>query len=147
MRIMEKKQLKRTPVKSFIYYSHSFHFYNSEIERADIEFLQSQGEAYNPNGRGRTRAISEYLLAVSESDVVWYRGNTIGVAFEVLTALALQIPVFSLETKQRINKAEITILIDTLRNSPSFSDDLVLFEAMFPHAYPNFLRVLRGDIH
>jgi hypothetical protein len=128
-----------------IYYSHSLKYYNTEIEKEDLKFLQSLGYVVNPNGKGITGEIFEYLLKVSESDAVWYRGNTIGVAFEVLTALALRIPVYSLETRQLINNAERTILIDVFQNSP-FVDDLVMFEAMFPQAYPNFLRVLKGDI-
>jgi len=136
------KPVKQKPV---IYYAHSLSFYNTEIEKEDLKFLQSLGHVVNPNGKGITGEIFEYLLKISESDALWYRGNTIGVAFEVLTALAMHIPVYSLETKQLINKAERTILIDTFQNSP-FIDDLVMFEAMFPQAYPNFLRVLKGDI-
>jgi len=137
-----RASIKHKPV---IYYSHSLHYYNTDTEREDLKFLQSLGHVINPNGKGITGEIFEYLLKVSESDAVWYRGNTIGVAFEVLTALAMRIPVYSLETKQRISKAERTTLIDTFRNSP-FIDDLVMFEAIFPQAYPDFLRVLRGDI-
>jgi hypothetical protein len=120
-----------------IYYAHSLKYYNTEIEKEDLKFLQSLGHVVNPNGKGITGEIFEYLLKVSESDAVYFRGNTIGVAFEVLTALAMRIPVYSLETKQPINKAEKTILIDIFQNSP-FIDDLTMFEAMFPQAYPNF---------
>jgi len=142
MCVKKWKPVKQKPV---IYYAHSLSFYNTEIEKEDLKFLQSLGHVVNPNGKGITGEIFEYLLKISESDALWYRGNTIGVAFEVLTALAMHIPVYSLETKQLINKAERTILIDTFQNSP-FIDDLVMFEAMFPQAYPNFLRVLKGDI-
>jgi hypothetical protein len=128
-----------------IYYAHSLKYYNTEIEKEDLKFLQSLGDVVNPNGKGITGEIFEYLLMVSECDAVWYRGNTPGVAFEVLSALAMRIPIYSLETKQMINKAERTILIDIFQNSP-FLDDLVMFEALFPHAYSNFLRVLKGDI-
>jgi hypothetical protein len=143
---MEKERtltsIKHKPV---IYYSHSLQYYNTDIEKEDLTFLQTLGHVVNPNGKGTTREIFEYLLMVSECDAVWYRGITPGVAFEVLTALAMRIPVYSLETKQLINNAEKTILIDVFQNSP-FLDDLVIFEAMFPQAYPDFLRVLRGDI-
>jgi len=148
---MEKERtltsIKHKSVKNsfFIYYSHSLKHYNTEIEKEDLKFLQSLGHVINPNGQGATREIFEYLFMVSECDAVWYRGNTIGVAFEVLTALAMRIPVYSLETRQLINKAERTILIDIFQNSP-FIDDLTMFEAMFPQAYPNFLRMLKGDI-
>jgi hypothetical protein len=148
---MEKERIltsiKHKPVGNtfHIYYSHSLRYYNTDTEKEDLKFLQSLGDVVNPNGKGITGEIFEYLLMVSECDAVWYRGNTPGVAFEVLTALAMRIPVYSLETKQMINKAERTILIDIFQNSP-FLDDLVMFEAMFPQAYANFLRVLKGDI-
>jgi len=148
---MEKERtltsIKHKPVKNafFIYFSHSLCYYNTAIEKDDIKFLESLGHVVNPNGKGITGEIFEYLLMVSECDAVWYRGNTPGVAFEVLTALAMRIPVYSLETRQLISNAERTILIDVFQNSP-FIDDLVMFEAMFPQAYPNFLRVLKGDI-
>jgi hypothetical protein len=127
-----------TKQKPVIYFSHSLKYYNTEIEKEDLKFLQSLGHVVNPNGKGITGEIFEYLLKVSESDAVWYRGNTIGVAFEVLTALAMRIPVYSLETKQVISKVEITTLIDTFQNGP-FIDDLVMFEAIQPEGIIGFL--------
>jgi len=131
----------------YIYYSHSIRYYNTQQEKNDIKFLNSKKcKIVNPNGLRLGKDMFQYLFKVKECDAVWYRGNTIGVVFEVLTALAMKKTVYSLESRDLMNRYEITDFIDIFHHRPYIEQDLSSFEAIFPEYLDNFLRVLDGDI-
>jgi len=131
----------------YIYYAHSIRFYNTQEEKDDLKFLKSQQfKIINPNGLALGKDMFQYLFKVKECDAVWYRGNTIGVVFEVLTALAMKKTVYSLESRDLMNHYEITDFIDIFHHRPYIEQDLSSFEAIFPEYLDNFLRVLDGDI-
>jgi len=131
----------------YIYYAHSICFYNTKTEKEDLKFLKSKrSKIVNPNGLALGKDMCQYLFKVKECGAVWYRGNTIGVVFEVLTALAMHKPVYSLETKDIMNHYEIMDFIDIFRNNYYTKHDLSLFEANFPEYYADFLSVLNGDM-
>jgi hypothetical protein len=100
----------------------------------------------NPNGLRLGKDMFQYLSLVKQCDAVWYRGNTIGVVFEVLTALAMHKPVYSLEAKDIMNRYEILNFIDIFRNNYYIEQDLSLFEANFPEYYDNFVSLISGDL-
>jgi len=131
----------------YIYYSHSIRYYNTQQEENDIKFLNSKKcKIVNPNGLRLGQDMFQYLYKVKECDAVWYRGNTIGVAFEVLTALAMKKSVYSLESKQIISSYEITNFVNIFWNRYYIKDDLSLFEKIFPEYYSDFISLLSGDM-
>jgi len=138
------KQYKR----SNIYYAHSLCFYDTKTEKEDLKFLRSfkRTKIVNPNGLALGKDMFQYLFLIKQCDAVWYRGNTIGVIFEVLTALTMRKHVYSLETKNIMNRSEILVFIDIFLNNEYVDHDLVEFKATFPEHYANFLSVLNGDI-
>ncbi|AKA49673.1 hypothetical protein IX51_11815 [uncultured archaeon] len=133
-----------------IHYAHSIRLYNVSIEKDDLDFLNSFGHSItvNPNGlefKGK-RSMKPYILSVSECDSFWYRGKTIGVIFEVLTALALNKNVTSLTTKEPISDIEVSNLAEIFKKHRFFESDIRLFEKLFNSiAYENFLNLLKGD--
>lgn len=133
-----------------IYYAHSVILYNTSIERDDIEFLYSlkHSEIINPNSNEFTgkRSMKPYLLSVSECDSLWYRGKTIGVIFEVLTALALNKNVNSLTTKEPISEIEVSNFADIFKGHRFLESDIRLFDNLFDSvAYENFSTFIKGD--
>jgi len=131
----------------YIYYSHSIGYYNTQQEENDIKFLNSKKcKIINPNGLRLGKDIFQYLFKIKDCDAVWYRGNTIGVAFEVLSALAMHKPVYSLESKQIISSYEITNFVNIFWNRYYIKDDLSLFEKIFPEYYSDFLSLLSGEM-
>jgi len=132
---------------SYIYYAHSMCFYDTKTEKEDLKFLKSkQSKIINPNGLRLGKDIFQYLFKVKECGAVWYRGNTIGVVFEVITALSMKKPVYSLETKDIMNHYEITDFVNIFHHRPYIEQDLSSFEAIFPEYLDNFLRVLDGEM-
>jgi hypothetical protein len=128
----------------YIYYSHSIRYYNTQQEENDIKFLESNFKIINPNDLRLGKDMIQYLFKVQQCDAVWYRGNTIGVVFEVLTALAMKKPVFSLRSKDIMNYFEITDFIEIFRNNDYIEHDISLFEDNFPEYYSDFLSLLGG---
>lgn len=133
-----------------IYYAHSIGVYNTSNERNDIDFLNSiiHSITVNPNSidfNGK-RSMKPYLLSVSECNSLWYRGKTIGVIFEVLTALALNKAVNSLTTKGPISEIEVSDFADIFKNHRFLESDIILFKKLFDStAYENFSTLLKGD--
>ena len=80
--------------QTIIYYSHSMQYYDTDTERKDVAFLSKlkNSTVINPNGMDLQgydkRSMIPYLITVKRSDAVWYRGSTIGVIAECLTALS-----------------------------------------------------------
>jgi len=132
---------------SYVYYAHSISFYNTWIEKDDLEFLRSlkHTKIVNPNGLALGKDMFQYLFLVKQCDAVWYRGNTIGVVFEVLTALAMHKPVYSLETKGEIQEYDISYFVNIFRNNYYFNSDLLAFKVNFPKYYNRFIKLLQGD--
>lgn len=133
-----------------IYYAHSIRLYNTRTEKDDLDFLNSFGHSItvNPNSNefnGKS-SMKPYLLSVSECDSLWYRGKTIGVIFEILTALALNKNVNSLTTKEPISELEVSNFADVFKEHRYFESDIRLFENMFDNlSYENFSTLLKGD--
>lgn len=133
-----------------IYYAHSIRLYNTPTEMNDLDFLNSFGHSItvNPNsnefnGKSSTKP---YLLSVSECDSLWYRGKTIGVLFEVLTALAFDKNVHSLTTKGPISEIEVSDFAGLFKRHRFLESDIILFKNLFDStAYVNFRTLLKGD--
>lgn len=85
--------------KPVAYYAHSMETYGTEIESKDIEVLQTLGyEVVNPNDPIFKDADMEpFLELVRASDIVFSRGTTSGVNYEVHEAHKHDIPVVVLE--------------------------------------------------
>jgi hypothetical protein len=132
----------------YIYYSHSMCFYDTKTEKEDLKFLKSfkHAKIVNPNGLGLGRDMIQYLSQVKQCDTVCYRGNTIGVVFEVLTALAMHKPVYSLEAKDIMTHYEILDFINIFVNNDFVKHDLARFKDVFPEYYDNFVSLLSGDL-
>ena len=133
-----------------IYYAHSIGLYNTSIERNDLDLLNSMRHSItvNPNSNefNDKRSMKPYLLSVSECDSLWYRGKTIGVIFEVLSALALNKAVNSLTTKGPISEIEVSDFADIFRNQRFLESDIILFKKLFDStAFENFSTLLKGD--
>lgn len=133
-----------------IYYAHSIILYNTSIERNDLDFLNSFGHSItvNPNSNGFNgkRSMKPYLLSVSECDSLWYRGKTIGVIFEVLSALAFDKNVHSLTTKGPISEIEVSNFADVFKKHRFLESDIIIFKNLFDTtAYENFRTLLKGD--
>jgi len=123
-----------------IYYSHPKELYGSDIEKIDLDFLSSKGDVTNPRGYNE-RDMIFYIKLLKEHDVVYYRCLGFGVSFEVLSALAFEIPVYSLETKRSISKSQIKGVVEVFKSSPHFKKDVKAFETNFPEFYDEFLRI------
>lgn len=107
------------------YYSHSMIFYNTEIEKNDFKYLRSlKLKIVNPNGLGLGNNMHSYLLSVRNCDLVFFRGNTIGVVFEVLVGKALGKPIISLETREEITQEELREFISIFNNNPYRDSDI-----------------------
>ena len=135
---------------SYVYYAHSISFYNTWIEIEDLKFLRSlkHTKVVNPNGlkiNSSEKFIIPYLQTVEKCDFVCYRGYTIGVVFEVLTALAMHKPVYSLETKGKMQEFDISYFVNIFRNNYYFNSDLLAFKVNFPKYYNRFIKLLKGD--
>lgn len=119
-----------------VYYAHSMFYYNTDLEQSDLYFLKSvSNQIINPNNlkfQG-LRSMRPFLMLVSECDSLWYRGSSIGVIFEVLTALAMNKTVNSVETRKPITKNEVNTFV-WIFNRDSFRDadvDLLSNGAIF----------------
>lgn len=129
-----------------IYYAHSLCFYNTETERRDLSFLRkTKCKIINPNGLGLGHSMNPYLKEVEACDVVWYRGDTIGVAVEVLTALALKKSVFSCETEEPISKADFKRFSQLFRYSGFFELDMESILASFGKTVHESLKKIVSD--
>ena len=133
-----------------IYYAHSIRLYNTRTEKNDLDFLNSFGHSItvNPNSNvfNGKRSMKPYLLLVSECDSQWYRGETIGVIFEVLSALALDKNVYSLTTKGPISEIEVSDFAALFKKHRFLESDVILFKNLFDStAYENFRTLLKGD--
>jgi len=132
---------------SHIYYAHSMCFYDTKTEKEDLKFLKSfkYTKIVNPNGLALGKDMFQYLFLVKQCDAVWYRGYTIGVVFEVLTALAMHKPVYSFETKGKMQEYDISYFVNIFRNNYYFNSDLLAFKVNFPKYYNRFIKLLQGD--
>jgi len=130
-----------------IYYAHSLDLYFTEIEKKDLKYLTSKKfKVVNPRDLNLGKDMFQYLFKVKECDAVWYRGNTIGVALEVITALAMKKPVYSLKTRKKISRSEIAYLVNIYQNNAFIGYDLVLFEKVFPYYCNAFERLIKGEM-
>ena len=126
-----------------IYYSHPMKLYSSDIEKEDLAFLARKGKVTNPRDIEFLEMI-DYIKLLKEHDVVYYRDLHYGVAFEVLSALAFGIPVYSLETKRRISKRLLREIVEVFKNSPYFEEDVEKFKTNFPEFYTKFLDIINN---
>jgi|YelNatPaOPRAMG01_1025707.scaffolds.fasta_scaffold13306_5 hypothetical protein len=130
-----------------IYYAHSLDLYFTEIEKKDLKYLTSKKfKVVNPRDLNLGKEMIRYLYKVKDCDAVWYRGNSIGVIFEILTALTLRKPVYSLESKKKMSKDEMLNFINTFQNNRYVDNDLFTFEYFFPDYYDDFIKMLNGDM-
>lgn len=86
-----------------------------------------------------------YLLTVKDCDIVYYRGNTIGVVIEVLTSLSLHKPVYSLKSKDLMTYNEIKNFATIFNNNPYHNKDLTLIKSISNSVYNGVLTMLNGD--
>lgn len=116
-----------------IYYAHSIKYYGSTKEVKDIKYLLKLGRTIiNPSDFVfDTDGMTPYLLMVKDCDAIYFRGETIGVIFEVLIALVLGKKVFSLESKKLISEEKIKSFSYLFFQSSVFDDDLDLIEQLF----------------
>lgn len=129
-----------------IYYAHSMCFYNTLTEQKDLEFLSSKGTTVNPNGLNLGKSMKPYLITVQKCDSVWHRGDTIGVALEVLTALALDKPVYSLENNAETTDSEKSLFIKVFKNFRYREQDRNLILPLFgKNISTKFGRILKGN--
>ena len=137
--------------RTIIYYSHSMQYYDTDTERKDMAFLSKQKNStvINPNGMDLLgydkKSMIPYLLTVQKSDAVWYRGSTIGVVVECLTAVVLNKKVYSLETRKPITQPEILKLSELFKNNTYCESDKRLIKNLFGNpVYKRFLILLDG---
>lgn len=123
---MSSEHKNISKAKKNCYYAHSIEFYGTVQEQADIRYLKSlKLKVINPNGLGLGRDMYRYLLKVRHCDSVYFRGNTIGVILEVLTAKALNKPVFSLKTRQPIADNDLNNFIDIFNRNQYRNYDIL----------------------
>ena len=113
--ISEHTSRQKAPPKNInrAYYAHSTKFYNTAIEKTDVDFIESKGlSVVNPNSNQfhNSNDMEVYLRAIKKCDTVYYRGSSIGVILEVLTALAMNKPVFKIVDS--VNKKQRPIVCD-----------------------------------
>ncbi len=137
--------------RTIIYYSHSMQYYDTDTERKDMAFLSKQKNStvINPNGMDSLgydkKSMIPYLLTVQKSDAVWYRGSTIGVVAECLTAVVLNKKVYSLETRKPITRSEILNFSELFKNNTYCEPDKRLIKNLFGNpVYKRFLILLDG---
>jgi len=123
-----------------IYYAHSIELYFSEIETEDLIFLSCKGSVTNPRDI-KLKNMIDYIYLVKDHDVIYYRGATWGVAFEVLSGLAFGIPVYSLDTKRKLSKKQQKEIAEIFKNSIYYEDDVRAFKINFPDYFDNFRRM------
>ena len=130
-----------------VYYAHSMSFYNSAIELKDLKFLNPKYNVVNPKDLkfSGNRSMLPYLLTVKDCDIVYYRGNTIGVVIEVLTSLSLHKPVYSLKSKDLMTYNEIKNFATIFNNNPYHNKDLTLIKSISNSVYNGVLTMLNGD--
>ncbi len=127
-----------------IYYAHPIQTYNTAIESSDLRFLNGKGKLTNPRSLDIGSDMFSYVRIVKDHDCVWFRGNSIGVVLEVLSALAFRKNVYSLETKKAITEQQITVMVEIFNSFYYKDNDIRRFKAMFPEYYSNFKK-LTGD--
>ena len=120
--------------------------YGSKTEKEDLEFLKRKGYVTNPADIKEKLPMIHFINLLREHDVVYYRISyrAWGVAFEVVSALAFEIPVYSLETKRKISKKRIKEIVEIFKNSPHFEEDVEAFKNNFTEDYAKFLKVVNG---
>jgi len=130
-----------------IYYSHPAYTYFTEIEDLDTEYL-SQFQKNFPSARiiypnqMNDIGMEAYLKAVNQSDIICYRGNTWGVVFEVLTAIALSKHVSNIEQRRYITKEETLEFVKLFKDNHYSKSDMDLFNLLFPDSYKSFVKLL-----
>ena len=157
-KVNKNKELK-TPSKltqteqarTIIYYSHSMQYYDTDTERKDVAFLSKlkNSTVINPNGMDLLgydkRSMIPYLITVKRPDAVWYRGSTIGVIAEYLTALSLNKKVYSLEARKPIARSEISNFSEMFKDNIYSESDKMLIKKLFGNSvYKQFLILLEG---
>lgn len=131
-----------------VYYAHSIGYYDTEIEITDIEFLHNlkHSKIVNPNDLDLGHNMFRYLLVVEKCDSVWYRGETIGVVLEVLTALSMGKPVYSVVSGNIISTTEIKTFARIFKLASYYKHDLMQIECIFgSDTHERFLKLLNGD--
>ena len=97
---IRKKKAKVCPeTLNTVYYAHSLKFYNTAIEKTDVDFIKSKGFfIVNPNSNQfhSSKDMRVYLSAIRKCNAVYYRGSSIGVILEILTAQAMNKSVFKI---------------------------------------------------
>ena len=132
------------------YYAHSMEFYDSQQEKSDLKHFTAKMPnvmIVNPKTLGLGNSMSEYLKVVQTCDEVWFRGTTIGVNLEILTALAMGKPVFSMITKKPISDSVKTYFISNFNKSFYRDHDLREIQTLFGKAvHKRFLKLIEGDL-
>lgn len=130
--------------KLTVYYAHSMEYYNTDIELKDIEMLKSKGyRVINPAKLDFNGNMWAYVdTVVRKSDIVYFRGFTIGVAQEVISALTFNKKCYSCETLKTISKddKEMLGIVITLNNF--YKKDMRNFEIRYPEHFKKYQKVL-----
>jgi len=102
-----------------VYYSRDFQLYETETESKDIEYLNYIGPVKFKNLILQDESF--YLSEIMTCSNLFFRGNSQKTALEVLFALSLKIPIFSLETKNRISEAGTMHFVNILQKSKNYA--------------------------
>jgi len=129
--------------KPKIYYAHPMNLYFSEIETKDLMFLSQKGIITNPRDIKFENMI-DYINLVKNHNIVYYRGNTWGVAFEIISSISFEIPVYSLATKRKMSKKQYKEIIKSFKDSPYYEEDILSFKNKFPEFYDSFLKIINN---
>ena len=114
-----------------VYYAHSIQYYNRITEQKDIKYIQSlKYNVVNPNGLNLGHSMMPYLLKVKDADVVYYRGDTIGVVLEVITAKIFNKPVYSLGTHELMSNEEFNYFLNIYKNFPYMHNDISMIKSI-----------------
>lgn len=123
------------------YFAHSMQYYNTNIEKKIIEKLSKKYHVLNPNELNLGHNMMSYIDVVYNSDIVVYHGNTVGVAFEVLSAMAFNKPVMNVDLKY-IPKKDLNQFRFVFKNSKYAYKNMLEFK----YAYPDYANIFNEII-
>ncbi len=137
-----KKVSANESLQIHIYYAHPIGTYYTAIENKDLAFLKNKGIITNPRDLNIGSDMFCYLKVVKRNDMVYYRGQTIGVVLEILSALAFGKKVYSIETRKSISKREKDLFVQILNSSIHRESDIYQFKYYFPDDFNNFIKLI-----
>lgn len=129
--------------KQTVYYAHSMAMYGTDIEAQDIKMLENNGyKVINPAILELHDMWAYVDIVYSKADMVYYRGYTIGVAQEVISALIFKKQVFKCSNKEKITSNDKENLISLIINNNFLRKDLFNFKTRYPDYYKSYLNEL-----